>query len=90
MTNLRAVVTGVGGYVPDSILNNEEISRMVDTSDEWITKRVGIKERRIQKEKGIATSDLAVKAIQEVLRKTNTDPEEIDLLLCPTITPDLL
>lgn len=90
MTNIRAAITGVGGYVPDGILDNHELSRMVDTSDEWITQRVGIKERRILKEKGKATSDLAVAAIQEVLKKTNTDPEEVDLLICPTITPDML
>lgn len=90
MTKLRAAITGVGGYVPKGILNNEEISQMVETSDEWITQRVGIKERRILKEKGKATSDLAVEAIKEVLRKTNTDPEEVDLLVCSTITPDLL
>jgi len=89
MTNLRAVIKGVGGYVPEYILNNDELSRMVDTSDEWITQRVGIKERRILKEKGKATSDMAVIAIQELLKKTNTDPKEIDLLICPTITPDM-
>jgi 3-oxoacyl-[acyl-carrier-protein] synthase-3 len=89
MTNIRAAITGVGGYVPDDILDNHELSRMVETSDEWITQRVGIKERRILKEKGKATSDMAVNAIQMVLDKTNTDPEEVDLLLCPTITPDL-
>lgn len=89
MSGIRAAITGVGGYVPDYILNNDELSNMVDTSDEWITKRVGIKERRILKEEGKATSDMAVRAIEELLKKTNTDPEEIDLLLCPTITPDM-
>jgi 3-oxoacyl-[acyl-carrier-protein] synthase III len=90
MTKIRAAITGVGGYVPDYILNNDELSRMVDTSDEWITQRVGIKERRILKEKGKATSDMAVNAIKELLKKTNTSPEDIDLLVCPTITPDLV
>jgi 3-oxoacyl-[acyl-carrier-protein] synthase III len=90
MTKIRAAITGVGGYVPEYILNNDELSRMVDTSDEWITQRVGIKERRILKEKGKATSDMAVNAINELLRKTNTSPEQIDLLICATITPDLL
>ncbi|MBN2524082.1 MAG: ketoacyl-ACP synthase III [Bacteroidales bacterium] len=89
MTNLRASITGVGGYVPEDILNNEELSQMVDTSDEWITQRVGIKERRILKEKGKATSDMAVMAIQELLDKTRTKPEEIDFLICSTITPDM-
>ncbi len=89
MTKIRAAITGVGGYVPDYILNNEELSRMVDTSDEWITQRVGIKERRILKDKTKATSDMAANAINELLKKTNTSPEEIDLLVCSTITGDL-
>ena len=89
MTKLRAAITGVGGYVPDYILNNDELSQMVDTSDEWITKRVGIKERHILKEKGKATSDLAVRAINDLFSKTKTDPLEIDLLVCSTITADM-
>ncbi len=90
MSNVRAAITGVGGYVPDYILDNQELSQLVDTSDEWIMQRIGIKERRILKEEGKATSDLAVRAIKELLEKTNTDPEEIDLLICPTITSDLV
>ena len=89
MTKIRAAITGVGAYLPDYILNNDELSRMVDTSDEWITQRVGIKERRILREKGKATSDLAANAILELLKKTNTAPEDIDLLVIPTITPDM-
>ncbi len=89
MTKVRAAITGVGGYVPDYILTNEELSHMVDTSDEWITQRVGIKERRILKEKGKATSDLAANAIRQLLEKTHTAPEEIDLLVIPTITADM-
>ncbi len=89
MSKIRAAITGVGGYVPDYILTNDEISTMVDTSDEWIMSRIGIKERRILKEEGKATSDLAVKAIESLLEKTNTKPEEIDLLICATITPDM-
>ncbi len=89
MTKVRAAITGVGGYVPDYILTNEELSHMVDTSDEWITQRVGIKERRILKEKGKATSDLAANAIRQLLEKTHTAPEEIDLLVVPTITADM-
>ncbi len=89
MMKIRAAITGVGGYVPDYILDNEELSRMVDTSDEWIMQRIGIKERRILKEEGKATSDLAARAIRELLEKTNTNPEEIDFLVCPTITADL-
>jgi len=89
MTKVRAAITGVGGYVPDYVLTNDELSKMVDTSDEWITQRVGIKERRILREKGKATSDLAVNAILQLLDKTHTSPEEIDLLVIPTITPDM-
>jgi len=89
MTKVRAAITGVGGYVPDYVLDNNELSQLVETSDEWIMQRIGIKERRILKEDGKATSDMAVRAITELLEKTKTDPEEIDLLICPTITSDL-
>ena len=83
----RAVITGVGGYAPDYVLTNEELSTIVDTNDEWIVSRTGIKERRILKEG--ATSTMAVKAIQELLTKTNTRPEEVDLLVVATVTPDM-
>lgn len=83
----RAVITGVGAYVPDYVLTNEELSKLVDTNDEWIVSRTGIKERRILKD-GV-TSDMAVKAIEELLRKTNTDIEEVDLLLVSTVSPDM-
>ena len=89
MSKIRAAITGVGGFVPDYILDNEELSRMVDTSDEWIMQRVGIKERRILKEKGKATSDMGVMAVKELLEKTKTSPKEIDLLICATITADV-
>lgn len=89
MSKIKAAITGVGGYVPDYILDNFELSQMVDTSDEWIMQRIGIKERRILKEEGKATSDLAVKAISELFEKTNTNPEDIDLLVVPTITADM-
>jgi 3-oxoacyl-[acyl-carrier-protein] synthase III len=89
MTKVHAAITGVGGYVPDYILDNFELSKMVETSDEWITQRVGIKERRILKEKGKATSDLATNAIRELLNKTNTDPKSVDLLVVSTITADM-
>ena len=88
MSKIRATITGVSGYVPDYILTNFELSQMVDTNDEWITQRVGIKERRILKGKGKANSFMAVKAVQELLKKTNTKPEKIELLICPTITGD--
>lgn len=89
MGNIRAAITGVGGYVPDYVLDNLELSQMVDTSDEWIMQRIGIKERRILKEEGKATSDLAIRAVQELLEKTNTAPEAVDMLIVPTITSDM-
>jgi 3-oxoacyl-[acyl-carrier-protein] synthase III len=88
MTKLKASITGVGGYVPEYVLNNEELSKMVDTSDEWIMTRVGIKERRILKTPGLGSSELGSKAILQLLEKTGTKPEDIDLLVCATVTPD--
>ena len=89
MEKINAAITGVGCYLPDYVLTNDELSRMVDTSDEWIMTRIGIKERRIQKEEGKATSDMGAAAIHELLRKTGVRPEEIDLVLCATVTPDM-
>ncbi len=89
MSKLRATITGVGGYVPDYRLSNDELSQMVETSDEWIMTRIGIKERRILKEKGRGSSDLGVGAVRQLLEKTNTHPDEIDLVICPTVTPDM-
>ncbi len=88
MTKIQAAITGVGGFVPEYVLNNEELSRMVDTSDEWIMQRIGIKERRILKEKGKATSYMGAKAVKELLEKTHTDPLDIQLLICATVTGD--
>jgi 3-oxoacyl-[acyl-carrier-protein] synthase III len=88
MTRIKAAITGIGGYIPEYVLDNEELSRMVDTSDEWIMQRIGIKERRILKEKGKATSYMGAKAVKELLEKTNTDPLEIPLLICATVTGD--
>jgi 3-oxoacyl-[acyl-carrier-protein] synthase-3 len=88
MKRLHAKITGMGAYVPDYILTNEEISTMVDTSDEWIMTRIGVKERHILKEKGLGTSFMAGKAVQQLLKKTNTSPDEIDALICATVTPD--
>lgn len=88
MVKINAVITGVGGYVPDYILNNEELSRMVDTTDEWITTRVGIKERRILTEEGLGTSYLARKAAKQLIQKTGVDPDTIDALIVTTTTPD--
>src|SRR3712207_6025525 len=88
MSKINAVITGVGGYVPDYVLTNEELSRMVDTSDEWITTRVGIKERRILKEEGLGSSYMARKAAKLLLQKTGVDPDTIDALVLSTTTPD--
>lgn len=90
MSKIHAVITGVGGYVPEYVLNNQELSSMMDTSDEWITTRVGIKERRILKEPGEGTSFMAVKAAQDLFSKVSTKPEEIDLILVATTTPDYI
>jgi 3-oxoacyl-[acyl-carrier-protein] synthase-3 len=88
MEQIRSVITGMGGYVPDYVLNNEELSRMVDTNDEWIMTRVGIKERRILNEEGLGSSYLGRKAVKQLLAKTGVDPETIDALVVPTTTPD--
>ena len=88
MKKQRAVITAIGGYVPDYILTNEELSKTIDTSDEWIMTRVGIKERRILKGEGKGTSDMAVEAVKQIFEKTGTKPEEIDLVICATVTPD--
>ncbi|MBI5218315.1 MAG: ketoacyl-ACP synthase III [Bacteroidia bacterium] len=90
MTKLKAVITGIGVYVPDYILTNEELSKLVDTSDEWIMTRIGIKERRILKGEGKGSSDLGVEAVNQLLKKTGTSPDEIDFLICATVTPDML
>lgn len=89
MTKIHAAITGVGGYVPDYILTNKELETMVDTNDEWITSRTGIKERRILKGEGLGTSYMGAEAVKELLRKTNTDPKTIDLIIFATVTPDM-
>lgn len=89
MTKIRASITGIGGYIPDYVLSNKKLETMVETSDEWITTRTGIKERRILKGEGQGTSVIGTKAVEELLAKTNTDPEEIDLVICATVTPDM-
>ena len=88
MGKINAIITGVGGYVPDYILDNEELARMVDTSDEWIMTRVGIKERRILTEEGLGTSYMARKAAKQLIEKTGVDPDTIDALIVTTTTPD--
>ncbi len=89
MANIRAAITGVDAWLPEYRLTNHELSKMVDTSDEWIMQRIGIKERRILKEKGKATSDMGTKAVKGLLKKTGTDPKDIDLIITATITPDM-
>ncbi len=84
----NAIISGIASYVPEDILDNEMLSKMVDTNDEWITTRVGIKERRILHEEGKGSSYLGVKAVERLLADTGTAPEEIDLLLCATSNPD--
>ncbi|MDO4171350.1 MAG: beta-ketoacyl-ACP synthase III [Prevotellaceae bacterium] len=88
MEKINAVITGIGGYVPEYILTNEELSRMVDTNDEWITTRVGIKERRILNEEGLGSAYLARKACRQLLAKTQVDVSTIDAVICCTTTPD--
>jgi 3-oxoacyl-[acyl-carrier-protein] synthase-3 len=87
---ITAAITGVGGYLPDYILTNEELSRMVDTTDEWIVEHTGIRERHILKEEGMGMSVMGVKAVEELLRKTNTSPADIDMVICPTVTGDMI
>lgn len=90
MTKLRAAITGVGGYVPDYRLTNQELETMVDTNDEWITTRTGIKERRILKGEGKGSTDLAAPAILELLEKTKTNPTDVELVIFCTATPDYI
>lgn len=88
MQKIHAAITAVGGYIPDYVLTNAELEKMVDTTDEWIQTRTGIKERRILKGEGKGTSDLAVEAIKQIFEKRGIKPEEIDLVICATTTPD--
>lgn len=90
MSKITAAITGVQGYVPDYVLTNKELETMVETTDEWITTRTGIKERRILKGEGKGASDMGIEAVQGLLEKTQTSPEEIDLVICATVTPDML
>ena len=85
----RAAITAVHGYLPPDLLTNAELAKLVDTSDSWITERTGIQERHIQKGEGLGTSHMAAEAVRGLLQKTGTKPEEIDLLICATTTPDM-
>ena len=88
MKKLHAAITAVGGYVPEYALTNQELEKMVDTNDEWITTRTGIKERRILKGEGQGTSVMATEAIRQLLEKSGTKPEEVEVLIVATVTPD--
>ena len=90
MSKISAAITAVGGYVPDFVLSNKVLETLVDTNDEWITSRTGIKERRILKLEGEGTSYLAINAAKDLLKKQNIDPKEIDLVIVATATPDML
>ena len=90
MGRITAKITGVEGYVPDYILTNEELEKIVDTNDEWITTRTGIKERRILKGEGKGTSVLGAKAVEGLLTKTNTAAKDVELIICATATPDMI
>lgn len=89
MRKITAAITGVGAYLPEYILDNYELGKMVDTSDEWIMTRVGIKTRHILKGEGLGTSYMAERAVKDLLEKTNTDPLEVDMVICATVTPDM-
>jgi 3-oxoacyl-[acyl-carrier-protein] synthase III len=89
MTKIRAAVTAIHGYVPDYVLTNAELEKMVDTCDEWITTRTGIKERRILKGEGKGTSVMGTEAVKGLLEKRGISPDEVDLLICSTVTPDM-
>lgn len=89
MSKIRAAITAVNGWVPDYVLNNEELCKMVDTTDEWIMSRTGIKERRILKEEGKATSDMAARAVEGLLKKIGLSGDDIDLCIVSTVTPDM-
>ncbi|MDC1400597.1 3-oxoacyl-ACP synthase, partial [Polaribacter sp.] len=90
MKKITAAISAVGKYVPEYILTNKELETLVDTNDEWITSRTGIKERRILKGENRGTSFMAIKAAEEVLQKSKINPEEIDLVIVATATPDIM
>ncbi len=87
---MKAVIKGIGGYIPEYILTNQELSTMVDTTDEWIMTRIGVKERRILKEDGLGTSYMGTLAVENLLQKTGASRDDIDMLICATVTPDML
>lgn len=90
MGKINAAITGINGYVPKDLLTNKDLEKMVDTNDEWIVSRTGIKERHILKGEGLGTSHMGAEAIKGLLKKTGTDPLDVDLLILATVTPDML
>lgn len=90
MGKIKAAITGVGAYLPEYILTNKELEALVDTNDAWIMERTGVRERRILKGEGLGTSYMGIKAVEDLLKKTNTPAEEIDLIICATVTPDMM
>jgi 3-oxoacyl-[acyl-carrier-protein] synthase-3 len=90
MNGVRAAIAGVCGYVPPDVLSNAELAEMVDTTDEWIVERTGIKERHILKGNGLGTSHMAAEAVRGLMTKTGTQAREVDLLICATTTPDMV
>ena len=90
MNRITAAITSVGGYVPETKLTNADLEKMVDTTDEWIKTRTGIEERRILKEPGLGSSDMAVPAIKQLCERRGISPEEIDVIICCTVTPDMV
>ena len=90
MQKIHTAITAVGGYVPEYRLTNKILETMVDTTDEWIVSRTGVKERRIQKGEGLGSSDMGAEAVKDILRKRDINPEEIDCLICATVTPDMV
>ncbi|WP_304234750.1 beta-ketoacyl-ACP synthase III [Jiulongibacter sediminis] len=88
--SIKAAITGVSAYLPEDVLTNADLEKIVETNDEWITSRTGIKERRILKGEGLGTSFMAAEAVKSLLKKTNTKPEEVDLVIVATVTPDYL
>ena len=90
MSDIKAAITGIHGWVPDYVLTNQELETMVDTNDEWITTRTGIKERRILKGEGLGSSDMGAEAARGLLKKKGLSAEDIDLIICATATPDMI
>lgn len=88
MDKINAVITGVGGFVPDDVLTNDDLSKMVDTTDEWIMTRVGIKERRILKDPNLSSGYMGTQAVNDLVQKTGIDPMSVEGIVCSTSTSD--